>query len=33
MVANPPCVNGPGIRYAYRDSGMELDSFRRKIVG
>ena len=33
MVANPPCVIGPGVRYAYRDSGMELDGLCRKIVG
>ena len=32
MVANPPCVIGPGVRYAYRDSGMELDGLCRKIV-
>lgn len=32
-MANPPCVIGPGIRYANRDSGTELDGFRRKIVG
>jgi methylase of polypeptide subunit release factors len=33
VVANPPCVIGPGVRYAYRDSGMELDGLCRKIVG
>jgi protein-L-isoaspartate O-methyltransferase len=33
IVANPPCVIGPGVRYAYRDSGMELDGMCRKIVG
>ena len=33
IVANPPCVIGPGVRYAYRDSGMELDGLCRKIVG
>jgi hypothetical protein len=33
MVANPPCVIGPGVRYAFRDSGMELDGLCRKIVG
>ena len=33
VVANPPCVIGPGVRYAFRDSGMELDGLCRKIVG
>jgi SAM-dependent methyltransferase len=33
IVANPPCVIGPGARYAFRDSGMELDTLCRKIVG
>ena len=33
IIANPPCVIGPGVRYAYRDSGMELDGLCRKIVG
>jgi SAM-dependent methyltransferase len=32
VIANPPCVIGPGVRYAYRDSGMELDGLCRKIV-
>jgi methylase of polypeptide subunit release factors len=33
ILANPPCVIGPAVRYAYRDSGMELDGLCRKIVG
>jgi methylase of polypeptide subunit release factors len=33
IVANPPCVIGPGVRYLFRDSGMELDGLCRKIVG
>jgi hypothetical protein len=33
ILANLPCVIGPGVRYAFRDSGMELDGLCRKIVG
>jgi hypothetical protein len=32
IIANPPCVIGPAARYAFSDSGMELDSLCRQIV-
>jgi SAM-dependent methyltransferase len=32
ILANPPCVIGPAARYAFSDSGMELDSLCRQIV-
>ena len=32
ILANPPCVIGPVARYAFSDSGMELDSLCRQIV-
>jgi SAM-dependent methyltransferase len=32
ILANPPCVIGPAARYAFSDSGMELDSLCCQIV-
>jgi len=32
ILANPPCVIGPAARYAFSDSGMEMDSLCRQIV-
>jgi len=32
IVSNPPFILGPGKRYTFRDSGMELDGLCRKLV-
>jgi len=32
ILSNPPCVLGPAARYAYRDSGLEMDGLCRRIV-
>lgn len=32
VVSNPPFVITPSVRYIYRDSGMELDGFCRKLA-